>query len=90
MKIVGVIPSRYASTRFPRKGISDICECPMLWWAYQSLKKQKVLMRFILLQTMKSSKMYVTCGIFLGSCHLTHLERLYEVSTKVNADFIFV
>ena len=41
MKIIGVIPSRYASTRFPGKGISDICGKPMIWWVYRSLKNVK-------------------------------------------------
>ena len=35
-KIVGVIPSRYESTRFPGKGIADICGRPMIWWVYKS------------------------------------------------------
>ena len=38
MKIVGIIPSRYASTRFPGKGLVDICGKPMLWWVYNAVK----------------------------------------------------
>ena len=30
-KIVGIIPSRYASTRFPGKGLANICGKPMIW-----------------------------------------------------------
>ena len=41
MKIIGVIPSRYASTRFPAKGLADICGKPMIWWVYRSLKNAK-------------------------------------------------
>ena len=35
MKIIGVIPARYASTRFPGKPLADICGKPMIWWVYQ-------------------------------------------------------
>ena len=34
MKIVAIIPARYASTRFPGKPIVDICGKPMIWWVY--------------------------------------------------------
>ena len=43
MKIIGIIPSRYASTRFPGKGLADICGRPMIWWVYQQVKKVKEL-----------------------------------------------
>ena len=39
MKIIGVIPSRYCSTRFPGKPLADICGKPMIWWVYQQVKK---------------------------------------------------
>jgi len=34
MKIVGVIPARYSSTRFPGKPLADILGKPMIWWVY--------------------------------------------------------
>ncbi len=39
LKIVGVIPARYASSRFPGKPLADICGKPMVWWVYQQAKK---------------------------------------------------
>ena len=39
MKTIGIIPSRYASTRFPGKGLSDICGRPMIWWVYKALSE---------------------------------------------------
>ena len=38
MKSIVVIPSRYASTRFPGKPLMDICGKPMVWWVYQEAK----------------------------------------------------
>ena len=39
MKIIGVIPARYKSSRFPGKPLVDICGKPMIWWVYQQCKK---------------------------------------------------
>ncbi|EIB47748.1 3-deoxy-manno-octulosonate cytidylyltransferase, partial [Campylobacter jejuni subsp. jejuni 2008-894] len=43
MKILGVIPARYASTRFPGKPLADILGKPMIWWVYQQAKKSEKL-----------------------------------------------
>ena len=39
MKIIGVIPARYRSSRFPGKPLADICGRPMIWWVYRQAKK---------------------------------------------------
>ena len=31
MKIIGIIPARYKSTRFEGKPLADICGKPMVW-----------------------------------------------------------
>ena len=41
LNVVGVIPSRYGSTRFPAKPLSDICGKPMVWYVYQQALKAK-------------------------------------------------
>ena len=38
MKLIGVIPARYASTRMPGKPLADILGKPMIWWVYQEAK----------------------------------------------------
>ena len=35
MKVVGVIPARYGSSRLPGKPLKDICGKPMIWWVYK-------------------------------------------------------
>ena len=35
MKVVGIIASRYGSSRLPGKALKDICGYPMVWWVYQ-------------------------------------------------------
>lgn len=39
MKIIGVIPARYESSRFPGKPLALICGKPMIWWVYQQCLK---------------------------------------------------
>ena len=41
MKVIGVIPARYQSSRFPGKPLADICGKPMIWWVYQNAMKVK-------------------------------------------------
>ena len=91
MKIIGVIPSRYASTRFPGKGLADICGKPMLWWVYQSLKSAKGIDEaYVATDDMRiveaCEKEGIPTVMTSDQCP-THLERLYEVSTKIDADF---
>lgn len=38
MKILVVIPARYASTRLPGKPMADICGKPMIQWVYEAVK----------------------------------------------------
>ena len=39
MKVVGIIPARYKSTRYEGKPLALICGKPMIWWTYQQAKK---------------------------------------------------
>lgn len=91
MKIVGVIPSRYASTRFPGKGLADICGRPMLWWVYRSLKNSKGISEAYVATDNKviideMDRLGIPWILTSDACP-THLERIYEVSTKIDADF---
>lgn len=41
MRILGVIPSRYGSTRFPGKPLHPICGKPMVQWVVEAVKRAK-------------------------------------------------
>lgn len=43
MNIIGIIPSRYASTRLPAKPLVDICGKPMVQRVYEQAKKSALL-----------------------------------------------
>lgn len=40
-KIIGLIPARMSSSRFPGKPIANICGKPMIYWVYKQAEKVK-------------------------------------------------
>jgi len=50
MQVLGVIPARYASTRFPGKMLAKILGKPMLLWTYEGAS-QSLLLDHILVAT---------------------------------------
>jgi len=48
MKIVGIIPARYGSTRFPGKPLAEILGKPMIQWVYENAAKSKILDKIII------------------------------------------
>ncbi|UXJ69543.1 3-deoxy-manno-octulosonate cytidylyltransferase [Lysinibacillus fusiformis] len=91
MNIVGIIPARYGSSRFPGKPLADIFGKPMIWWVYKQLEKVKGLQQIIVAtDNQKIADVCTMLGmnyIMTSEKHSTHLDRLYEVSEKVKADF---
>lgn len=91
MKILGVIPSRYSSTRFPGKPLADICGKPMIWWVYQQATKVKSLDNVVV--ATDDQKIADVCEklslnyIMTSSDHNTPTSRLYEVSTRMKYDY---
>lgn len=91
MKIIGVIPARYKSGRFPGKPLADICGKPMIWWVYRSLKQARGIDEAYVAtdddRIAEACKKENIPSVMTSDACPTHLERLYEVSTKVDADF---
>ena len=91
MNIIGVIPARYQSTRFPGKPLGDILGKPMIWWVYQRVKAVKELDEVyaavdnIILAD--ACKKFDIPFIMTENNHPNHISRIYEVSKKIPADF---
>lgn len=90
MKVVGVIPARYGSSRFPGKPLQDICGKPMLWWVYHQATKVKELAEVYV--ATDDDRVAAICREFkmyyvMTGEHSTHIARVHELSTKVNADY---
>lgn len=91
MKVIGIIPARYGSTRLPGKPLKDICGHPMIWWVYERVKSIKKLDE-VLVAT-DDERIETVCKeisipvIMTANTHRAAAHRLQEVSEKVSADF---
>lgn len=90
LNCIGVIPSRYGSTRFPAKPLSDICGKPMVWYVYQQAKKVSSLSEVYVAtddeRIADVCKQYNMNYILTSNQHKTPNDRVHEVSTKIDAD----
>lgn len=90
MKIVGVIPARYKSTRFEGKPLADICGKPMIWWVYQQALKVKELDELYVatedIRIEETCKKYGMTVIMTSMSHKTGTDRVAEVAQKTNGD----
>lgn len=90
LNCIGVIPSRYGSTRFPAKPLSDICGKPMVWYVYQQAKKVKTLSAvYVATDDQRIADVcekYDMNYIMTSTEHKTPNDRVHEVSTKIDAD----
>lgn len=90
MKIIGVIPARYASSRFPGKPLADICGKPMIWWVYQNCKKVKDFTDVYVAtddeRIQQVCLLYKIQVIMTSPAHKTGTDRLGEVAEKIHAD----
>ncbi len=90
-KIIGIIPSRYASSRFPGKPLADIFGKPMVWWVYQQLKKVKYFSEIYV--ATDDNRIKDVCEkhglnvVMTRNDHPEHISRIHEVSDKIKADF---
>ena len=90
MKIIGVIPARYASSRFPGKPLADIHGNPMIWWVYQQALKVNDLDEVFIATDDK--KIFSVCeklemkAVMTDNLHPTGTDRVGEVARKIEAD----
>lgn len=94
MKVIGVIPSRYESSRFPGKPLAMINDKPMIWWVYHQAIKVKGLAEIYVAtddaRIESVCRKYEMNVVMTSTSHPTHVHRIHEVSEKVKADFYAV
>lgn len=69
MKVLGVIPARLKSTRFPEKMLAMIAEKPLIWYTWKQAKKAKSLDALII--ATDSKIIYDTVKAFGGDVIMT-------------------
>lgn len=91
MKIIGVIPARYQSTRMPGKLLMDLYGHPMIWWVYQQVIQVKEFDKVII--AVDDNRLKEVCESFGANVIMTStncsclIDRLFEVSQIEKADY---
>ncbi len=92
MKIIGVIPARYASTRFPGKPLADIRGKPMIQHVWENSSRSKLINELYVATDDK--RIYDTVSRFWGNAvmtskkHKSGSDRIGEVIKNKNCDII--
>ena len=90
MKIIGVIPARYKSTRFEGKPLADICGKPMIWWVYQqAIQVEEFEAVYVATEDerIKSVCEELNINVIMTSNeHKTGTDRVGEVARMIKAD----
>ena len=90
MKILGVIPARYASSRLPGKPLADILGKPMIWWVYHAAKESPLLDELVV--ATDDERILAVCkeqgmnAVMTRADHDTPTARIQEVSCLIQAD----
>lgn len=92
MNAIGIIPARYASSRFPGKPLADILGKPMIQWVYERSCRAKFLDKVII--ATDDQRIFDTVEKFGGSVSMTSLhaangtERIAEVAKNLSSTFV--
>lgn len=90
MKIVGIIPARYKSSRFEGKPLADICGKPMIWWVWSKAVQVKEFSEVYVAtddtRIKDACEKYDINVIMTDSNHATGTDRIAEVAEKIKAD----
>ena len=89
LKIMGVIPARYNSTRLPGKALREIAGRPMIHWVYLNAKRSPLLTDLAV--ATDSPEIRASCEaagipVFLTQEHPSGTDRVHEVLTRTDAD----
>lgn len=90
MKIIGIIPSRYASTRFPGKPLVDIAGKSMIQRVYEQAKKAKSLNDvYVATDDKRISEHVISFGgkvVMTSETHQSGTDRCFEAINKIQGE----
>ena len=91
-RVVGIIPARWASTRFPGKPLADLLGKPMIQHVYERARQARCLQR--LLVATDDRRIFEAVAAFGGEAvmtradHATGTDRLAEVASNLDVDIV--
>ncbi len=91
MKIIGIIPCRYQSSRFPGKSLALINGKPMMWHVYQRALESNVLDEVYIAtddeRIVKVANEHNLKTVMTSDKHETGTDRVAEVASQIQADY---
>lgn len=92
MKIVGVIPARYGSTRFPGKPLELLQGRPLIQWTIEGSKKSKLLSDVIVAtddERIKAAAEAVGCKVVMTDSELpSGSDRIHAAIRDIDCDIV--
>lgn len=92
MKAVGVIPARYASSRFPGKPLASLCGRPLIHHVYERARQSKTLTRVVVAtDDLRIRDVVAAFGgevQLTGAHHPSGTDRVAEVAASVASELI--
>jgi len=90
--IIGVIPARYASTRFPGKPLADIFGKPMIQHVYENSKKSKLINEIIIAtddnRILDAANKFGCRAVLTSKRHKSGTDRICEAVEKIKCDIV--
>ena len=90
MNVIGVIPARYKSTRFPGKPLADILGKPMIYHVYQACARARLLDQVVVVtddeRITQACDQHGIPWVMTADTHPTGTDRTAAVAQKMNAD----
>lgn len=92
MKFIGVIPARYASTRFPAKPLALLHGKPMIQWVVEGARKSKLLSDIIVAtdhEDIRKAVEAIGCKVAMTDSHLpTGSDRIHAATKDIDFDVV--
>lgn len=92
MKAVGVIPARYASSRFPGKSLANLCGRPLIQHVYERARRSKTLARVVVatddLRIRDAVAAFDGEVQFTGAHHPSGTDRVAEVAVSLSSELV--
>jgi 3-deoxy-manno-octulosonate cytidylyltransferase (CMP-KDO synthetase) len=91
-KAAGVIPARFASTRFPGKPLAPILGKPMIQWVYEAARKAESLDRVIVATDdagiFERARLFGAEAIMTSPEHVSGTDRVAEVAARLDIAYV--
>lgn len=90
--VIGVIPARYGSSRFPGKVLAEIAGKPMIQWVYQQASQSQILDQLIIAvddpRVLKCVEEFGGKAVMTEAGHPSGTDRIAEAVEKIQTDIV--